>query len=68
MTRLSCRRFRSNKVRLWLSVIAYNLGNLWRRLLLSALVADQLAAAAGEKRRALDKACAITGYVWRRVI
>jgi hypothetical protein len=32
MTRLSCHRFRSNEVRLWLSVIAYNLGNLWRRL------------------------------------
>ncbi len=31
MTRLSCHRFRSNAVRLWLSVIAYNLGNLWRR-------------------------------------
>jgi hypothetical protein len=29
MTRLSCHRFRSNEVRLWLSVIAYNLGNLW---------------------------------------
>jgi hypothetical protein len=27
MTRLSCHRFRSNEVRLWLSVIAYNLGN-----------------------------------------
>jgi len=34
MTRLSCHRFRSNVVRLWLSVIAYNLGNLWRRLVL----------------------------------
>jgi len=33
MTRLSCHRFRSNEVRLWLSVIAYNLGNLWRRVL-----------------------------------
>jgi hypothetical protein len=32
MTRLSCHRFRSNQVRLWLSVIAYNLGNLWRRI------------------------------------
>ena len=31
MTRLSCHRFRSNEVRLWLSVIAYNLGNLWQR-------------------------------------
>ena len=34
MTRLSCHRFRSNEVRLWLSVIAYNLGNLWRGLAL----------------------------------
>ena len=34
MTRLSCHRFRANQVRLWLSVIAYNLGNLWRRLAL----------------------------------
>ena len=34
MTRPSCHRFRSNEVRLWLSVIAYNLGNLWRRLVL----------------------------------
>jgi hypothetical protein len=34
MTRLSCHRFRSNEVRLWLSGIAYNLGNLWRRLVL----------------------------------
>ncbi len=34
MTRLSCHRFRSNQVRLWLSLIAYNLGNLWRRLVL----------------------------------
>ena len=34
MTWLSCHRFRSNAVRLWLSVIAYNPGNLWRRLVL----------------------------------
>jgi hypothetical protein len=34
MTRLSCHLFRSNEVRLGLSVIAYNLGNLWRRLAL----------------------------------
>jgi hypothetical protein len=34
MTRLSCHRFRSNEVRLWLRLIAYNLGNLWRRLVL----------------------------------
>jgi len=34
MTRLSCHRFRSNQVRLALSLLAYNLGNLWRRLAL----------------------------------
>jgi hypothetical protein len=34
MTRPSCHRFRSNQVRLALSFVAYNLGNLWRRLAL----------------------------------
>jgi len=34
MTRLSCHRFRSNEVHLWLTIRAYNLGNLWRRMLL----------------------------------
>jgi hypothetical protein len=34
MTRLSCHRFRSNEVRLLLGLIAYNLGNLWRQLVL----------------------------------
>ena len=34
MTRLSCHRFRSNQVRLALSLLAYNLANLWRRLAL----------------------------------
>jgi hypothetical protein len=29
---------RANEVRLWLSVIAYNLGNLWRRLALPTRV------------------------------
>jgi len=33
MTRLSCPKFRSNEVRLWLTILAYNLGNLWRRVL-----------------------------------
>jgi hypothetical protein len=33
-TRLSYHRFRANEVRLQLSVLAYNLGNLWRRLVL----------------------------------
>jgi hypothetical protein len=40
MTRLSCHRFRSNEVRLWLSLIAYNLGNLWRRLVLPRRIAN----------------------------
>jgi hypothetical protein len=35
MTRLSCHRFRSNQGRLALSLLAYNLGNLWRRLSLA---------------------------------
>jgi len=39
MTRLSCHRLRSNEVRLWMSLIAYNLGNLWRRLVLPMRVA-----------------------------
>jgi len=34
MTRLSCHRFRPNQVRLALSLLAYNLWNLWRRLAL----------------------------------
>jgi len=39
MTRLSCHRFRFNEVQLRLSLLAYNLGNLWRRLALSAKIA-----------------------------
>ena len=31
-TRLSCHRFRANEVRLQWSVLAFNRGNLWRRL------------------------------------
>jgi hypothetical protein len=34
MTLLICHRFRSNEERFWLSVLTYNLGNLWRRLVL----------------------------------
>ena len=60
MTRLSCHRFRSNQVRLALSLLAYNLGNLWRRLVAQAdreLVADELAATIGEDRWAAGQAC-----------
>jgi len=40
MTRLSCHRFRGNEVRLWLCILAYNLGNLWRKLALPAGISD----------------------------
>ena len=40
LTRLTCHRFRANEVRLWLSLIAYNLGNLWRRLALPARIGN----------------------------
>jgi hypothetical protein len=33
-TRLSCHKFMANQVRLWLFVLAYNLGNFMRRLVL----------------------------------
>ena len=62
MTRLSCHRFRSNQVRLALSLLAYNLGNLWRRLALPknrGLVADESAATAGEDRRTAGQTCAL---------
>src|SRR5436853_3400329 len=37
-THLSCHRFRANEVRLLLGVIAYNLGNLLRRLVLPVAI------------------------------
>jgi len=37
-TRLSCHRFRANEVRLLLGIIAYNLGNLLRRLVLPVAI------------------------------
>ena len=40
MTRLSCHRFRANEARPWLSLIAYNLGNLWRRLVLPTRIGN----------------------------
>lgn len=61
LTRLSCHRFLSNEVRLWLSLIAYNLGNLWRRLVLPKKIENwsltQLAAAAGEDGWAVGETC-----------
>jgi Transposase DDE domain group 1 len=58
MARLSCHRFRGYEVRLWLSILACNLGNLWRRLVLAKgiEVVDQPAAAVGEDERTTGKA------------
>jgi hypothetical protein len=39
-TRLSCHRFIANQVRLWLFILAYNLGNFLRRLGLPKAVKD----------------------------
>jgi hypothetical protein len=39
-TRLCCHRFRANEARLQLSPLAYNLGNLWRRLVLPKRIED----------------------------
>jgi hypothetical protein len=52
------------RLRPWLSLIAYNLGDLWRWLVAAdadqQLVADQLAAAAGENRRRVDQSRHVT--------
>jgi hypothetical protein len=36
LTRICRQRSRANQVRLWLSLLAYNQSNLWRRLALPA--------------------------------
>ena len=60
-TRLSCHRFRANEVRPQLSVLAYNLGNLWRRLGLPHRIKSwsltKSAAPANEDRRTAREAC-----------
>ena len=54
-TRLSCKRFVSNQVRLGLFVLAYNLGNFLRRLVSAeenqTLVSSQFAGKADQDRR-----------------
>jgi hypothetical protein len=56
MTRLSCNRFRSNEVRLWLSVIAYPVAAAGAAEEDRQLVIDESPAAAGKDRRASDQA------------
>ena len=75
-TALSCHRFRANEVRLPLSVLAYNLGNLWRGVRVDAELkgtsrraererqAEGREAAEAERCRA---ATALDGGVDRRV-
>jgi len=63
MTRLSCHRFRSNQVRLALSLLVYSLGNLRPRLGLSREIENwsltKLAATFGEDRKTTGQACTV---------
>src|SRR6185437_16610875 len=61
-TRLSCHRFRPNEVRLLLGVIAYNLGNLLRRLVLPVAIQTWSLTSlqpAIQDRRAADPTCPV---------
>ena len=77
-TRLSCHRFRANEVRLQLSVLAYNLGNLWRRLGLPqrikswsltmlATQVDEDRRSAGQARRGMYWLLLAEGHLNRRL-
>ena len=73
ITRLSCHPFRSNQVRLALSLLAYNPGEFVAAAGVTQanreLVADQLAAAAGEDRWTAGQTCALLlaeGHLTRR--
>jgi hypothetical protein len=63
MTRLSCHRFRSNEVRLWLSLIAYKPGQPLAAAGFAAedreLVSDESPAAAGEDGRQAGETCTV---------
>jgi hypothetical protein len=70
MTLLSCDRFRFDEVRLWLSLIAYNLGNLWRRLALPHRISNwSLTSLQQRLVKTVDGSLstrATIGYYWRR--
>ena len=73
MTLLSCHRFRSNEVRLWLSVSRLQPGESLATFGTaeedSEVVVDELATALGEDRRAAGETCMVLfGCSWRRVI
>jgi len=59
--------FRGNQVRLWLSILAYNLGNLWRRLGLPGGIEDwslmSLQQRLVEDRRAIGETRAVQSRI-----
>ncbi len=67
LTRLSSHRFRANEVRLWLSVIAYN---LWRRLGLPKRIGTRSLTSLQQRLiktgGRLVKQRGTTGYCWRK--
>ncbi len=62
-TRLSCRKYQSNAVRLQLHALAYNLGNFMRTLALPEAVKQWSLTSLKEK---LVKACPRAGGDWRQ--
>ncbi len=63
-TRLSCHRFRANEVRLQLAVLAYNLGNLWRRLGLPQRIKNWSLTSL-QHRRDDSKGPGVSSAIWR---
>jgi len=70
MTRLSSHHFRSNEVRLWLNLLAYNLGNLWRWLVLPKIIDHWLLTSLQQglvkKGGRLPNTPGLTGFCWPR--
>ena len=56
-----CHKFVANQVRLGLFIMAYNLGNFLRRLVLPSLVADQSSDQDDQDRRTVGAPCQKAG-------
>jgi hypothetical protein len=65
-TRLSCHCFRANEVRLLLGVIAYNLGNLVRRLVLPVAIQDW--SLTSLQQRLFKTESHLTGSLFRQIL
>ena len=65
-TWLSCHRFRANEVRLQLSVLAYNLENLWRRLGLPQRIKSWSLTSLQRRADGWSSMLATTGCCWPR--